>query len=623
MRSRALVALAATLAACVITEPAALPKSEAKIVSTPTELLFTTTDTIRQLRIFTVPLRQEGAWAIAGIPQWMSVSPTEGTFAGENVSVTVKAIPHDTLDAGEWHAVLELSGHSVQAAQVFLELQHITSPKATFSSTEVAFGASGTRDSVLLSNTGKGNLRFDFATTPSWLTVAPDTGTLRTGQQRYITLQASRQGQPTATVQSATVAMFNRLDGTQFGALAVTMVVPGVPFLKVVDTPLVYNDELKTRLMGIRNDGNGDLAWSVHESDGVTVSPSSGVLAPGQLGMVTVTSSGAAGSTGKLVFATNAPKTRDTILARVNAGGLPAGGEVLLTEGGGTSTFHEAEYNAATRRVVYLHHFVLRVMNATTGSLIRITGVSGRNLAVRPDGNMAAVHLDSDTIKVRPLDGSTAGSSDWVRPGKRSVTDLLYSSPDWVHVTHNCELESRNIQTGATVDGTSAACPLLARVNGDHFYATDGKSFMRYDLSAGAPVLQRSVADTSPLSFWLAEGGTRIVTKDGVIRRATSDPTTDMQRLGRLVTGEIEALADLPSKSSYYLVLRGLGGDAIHVVRSSDFAVTQIIRLPQVKTFNGPAIPETRFLFADPVTNRIIAFAEAGGRLFLIVLQAP
>ncbi|WP_250291470.1 hypothetical protein, partial [Frankia sp. CiP1_Cm_nod1] len=97
----------------------------------------------------------------------------------------------------------------------------------------VDLGAVNSSAAVELRSTGREPVGFRFAATPSWLSVAPATGTVAAGDRRAVTVTLDRSAAPAGVLDTSVAVATVGGDG-KGGTLRVTAVVSGPPAIDVL-----------------------------------------------------------------------------------------------------------------------------------------------------------------------------------------------------------------------------------------------------------------------------------------------------------------------------------------------------------------------------------------------------
>lgn len=621
MRSSVAVGLALACASCVIGESATAP-SVRSLVS-PVRIQLTQTDTVETFGIGTAPLGNETSFTVTHKPIWLSVDPMSGTLGDELTSVTARALITDTLDAGTFVDTIVFTAEGLAQARTVVDLHVDPDYHGVVQPLSATLSGPGDTTTLVVSNTGHGAMRWELAPQEAWVHVSTVQGEIGSGRSDTVRVYEDTSGAQVAAGSHEVLVRFAWGAGNG-GSLAfdrmvpITAIIPSAPLLTTSDSVMPFIENQTTRLLQIASTGNDTAAWSVASADSwLSVSPASGSLPVGGAQLLTVTADrgvASAGQVGRIVFAVNGGKS-DTVAVDVGAALPPNGDTQLLGYGMLDAAFAPTTGTLVTTSIGPSQ---LRVLDVSTGVRTAIDlPHAPKSVAITPDGATAVVGSEDGTVMI--VDVAAGVVTRTVSGG--SVWDVLAAANGYAYSLSCCT--SSTVSSIEMATGTQTQAPVtLTRYGvlapgGAAFYAVDAtKSFERWDISSGVATRMWTKSPNVATwgGLWISEDGTRLMTSDAIILRATATQASDLVRLGR-VSGAAVAYSwtSIAAKQRLY----GLLSDALYVpsvgvsvVRMSDLSVETVLPLPELRTATGARTPQGWYVFAD-----------ANGRLRSLVLD--
>jgi hypothetical protein len=272
-------------------------------------------------------------------PSLVSISPDSATVsAGQSLVISVFVTP--PTQAGTRQAFLTVNAPGAQnSPQTVVVTVNTTGPRLNVTPTLLTFNTvvgntTPPGQAFIVSNTGSGTLTYFISNSdPSSISISPDSATLAAGQSHPISVFVTPPAQTGARADVLTVSAPGAPDGLQTVIVAVNTNPVGQPArLSLVPASLTFNTVVGDttppgQQLVISNAGNQPLSFSIGNSDPslVSLSPSDGVLGPGQLIVISVfVTPPVQAGTRTAVLTITAPGVQDspqTVLLTVNTTG--------------------------------------------------------------------------------------------------------------------------------------------------------------------------------------------------------------------------------------------------------------------------------------------------------------
>ncbi|HYR09570.1 MAG TPA: hypothetical protein VEQ60_17480, partial [Longimicrobium sp.] len=400
------------------TDPVALAVS-------PGDISLTSANPTAKFYVTTTP---EGRldWQITTKPAWVTITPSSGRVDRQPVEVTVTA-DFSQREPGVFNDFIDIVSPG-GSARIGILANVSPSPTATLSSPSLQFPAGVDSVKVTLSNSGKGVLQWNTSGLPSWLTVAPTSGVLSSGQNVQLTAKVVREPLPGGTTTGAFTLQSNSVTGASV-SVPVSVDEPATARAEASAALLRYPSGVSERTFVLRNLGKGPLQWTTEPSAAwMTALPNSGTVPVGGSTQVRVTINRGAvtNASGALTIKSNST-AGDLPLAVEVSSAAPLSGFTMLSHG-----VADAEYSPASGDVV--------MVTGTPSNSLRVIDpefATQRSVAlpaapacvsVEPQGRYAAVCHNGavsyvDLVEMRvvrtysvPTDAldAVAGGNGWV-----------------------------------------------------------------------------------------------------------------------------------------------------------------------------------------------------------------
>ncbi|MBL8879389.1 MAG: BACON domain-containing protein [Phycisphaerales bacterium] len=244
-------------------------------------------------RSFLVRNRGDGelAYALSADATWITFNTSEGTSAGEYDTIRANA-NRDGLAPGDYSATITVTAadqqHTIAVTMTVPQPSSgsgSTPPNLTVSRTELVFSATQRRVSVLLRNTGSGELNFTVNSSESWAIPSMAYGVAR---RTYTTLSVNVDRAGLTDGEYTGVLAIVAENGQRFDLnMRMTVAAGGSgggadpPVLEVSTTTLNFGASTTTVSFSMRNSGGGTLNHTtMSDQSWLTVTPTSGVVSP-------------------------------------------------------------------------------------------------------------------------------------------------------------------------------------------------------------------------------------------------------------------------------------------------------------------------------------------------------
>jgi hypothetical protein len=222
-------------------------------------------------------------WNASVKEAWLSIDPSSGTVdAGKSTTITVTVSRTDLLPNSYTDKVVVTSDGGNDSVTIIMGVAGLV-----FTPTSLAFTATETQKTMIISNSGPGTLVWQASDNQPWLTLSPQSGSTDAGKPTTVTVTVSRTGL-TPGGYSAIISLTSN-GGT--GQVPVTMIVANpTPF--VSPASLNFGTTGTNATFQISNTGAGTLNWNIDVSKlpaWLNASPTSGATVVGTPSTVSVT----------------------------------------------------------------------------------------------------------------------------------------------------------------------------------------------------------------------------------------------------------------------------------------------------------------------------------------------
>jgi hypothetical protein len=233
---------------------------------------------------------------------WLSVGPGSGSATGGSSSTAQVSVNAASLAAGTHTGTITVSGNAPNSPQTVTvqvtvtEVGGDTDPQIALSPTTMSFknkGKNGPGDQPFtISNTGGSRLDWLASTDVSWLGLSPTSGSVNSNQSRNVVVSADITGLNPGSYSGTITVSGNALNSPQ--TIAVDFTVTNGARVRVNKNKLAFiaptGETASAESLVLTNDGDEDLEWSIEgQAAWLSLSPSSGVLAPSASVQLTVT----------------------------------------------------------------------------------------------------------------------------------------------------------------------------------------------------------------------------------------------------------------------------------------------------------------------------------------------
>lgn len=211
-------------------------------------------------------------WNIISNANWVTVNPANGSTETETDVVTVTVNRTGMSYGNHYETITVTSNTNSKTIDLVMTIPNPTQPQLSVSPITLDFGASETRMSLYITNTGTGMLTWNITDDKAWISADPQSGTTET-ETDEIVVTLDRLGHSPGTY-TGTITVSS--DGGNEN-ITVTMTVPDEPTLSITPTSLDFGSSETTLSFDVANAGSGDLTWSVTDNQGwITTHPISG-----------------------------------------------------------------------------------------------------------------------------------------------------------------------------------------------------------------------------------------------------------------------------------------------------------------------------------------------------------
>ena len=225
-------------------------------------------------------------YQLTSSPEWLDVSPSTGTVSGAIKTITLKKAGID-LNEGIYHAEIEFLSAGAGKVEISVTMCVDAHPFLEIDNTQIHIDEQVDQVYLNMVNEGTGFLQVQLISEESWLNPSPSWITLGASEFISVELNANRAGLAPGTY--STTLLINDNGENDPYSVEVTMDVGESSQLSIIEQELYfyYFDEEKS--LTIQNNGNSSGAWNFESAAAyLNISPSSGVLGPGESEIVIV-----------------------------------------------------------------------------------------------------------------------------------------------------------------------------------------------------------------------------------------------------------------------------------------------------------------------------------------------
>ncbi len=211
-------------------------------------------------------------WNIISNANWVTVNPASGSTETETDVVTVTVNRTGMSYGNHYETITVTSNTNSKTIDIVMTIQNPNQPQLSVSHITLDFGASETRMSLYITNTGTGMLTWSITDDKAWITADPQSGTTEIETDEIVVTLDCLGHSPGTYTGTITVSS----DGGNEN-ITVTMTVPDEPTLSITPTSLDFGSSETTLPFDVANAGSGDLTWSVTDNqEWISTSPTSG-----------------------------------------------------------------------------------------------------------------------------------------------------------------------------------------------------------------------------------------------------------------------------------------------------------------------------------------------------------
>lgn len=617
-----LVAVILGVGSSSCSKDAAAPPASVSLVASPARLSLT--DSTPTASVYLTASASGGRldWQLADAPDWVTVTPTEGTIHDDVVELSVSAPDLVSMEPGVLQSGLNFVSNG-GSAEVAVTASISADPIPAFSDTLLSVPETSDTATITLNNVGRGVLIWNANASLGGLQVSPSNGSLSTGGQVELTVVVDKEPLPVGTTRATLTIQSNSPDGDV--TLPVSIDVPSVPRADLQLARLVFNAGVTQREFFLYNTGKGPLNWSATaDMPWLALAPANGQVAAGDSVAVVATVDSAIATAGRDTAATitvtadgEVPEIALPVLVAAS-GRFPLGLTVL------DHRVMDAEYSASAGLIVTVstNPSQLNVLDLETGEVGHVAlDLPPTCVSVQPDGGYAAVGHDGYISYVDLLHqtvvrtyGVTTDVLDVVLPGNGWV----YAMPrrdQWESI-RNIDLATGQEQSTGTIYAGA-----LARLHpsGDYLYvATNGLSpdnVDKYDIRSGAATLLWGSPYWGDYPFggivWFSEDGTSMFARSGNVYRASDAQSEDMYYAGSLAgSGFVSWAADSRANDRVYVVSSG-SPTGLRVYDSAYLAFQGTVTLPTFWSPSGAVSSTGYYVFPGQSGDRVYVLVQA------------
>jgi hypothetical protein len=488
------------------------------------------------------------------------ISPRKGKIKGETIELEI-TINSESMPDGIFYGFIEALTNN--AGKAVAEIQYAVSPKpvAHISSQEIIFANDQDEREISISNTGTGFLNWNLESTVSWLSFAPESGTLGMGESKIVKVTVNRTGIAPGELTTTITLSSNSIEAN-----------PSLNFAMQVSEKIEFHISVDEVLIGylqqsntftIQNKGNITSTWTIDNNDVfLTFTPNSGTLLPEQSVQITV-----------VVDRTNLLSQTYFSTARINdIQGYHKDLEIMtrnfieekwLFNG----TVLDAEYNRARDILIICTTSPRQLLkfDFATQSVDALNFMpSPKAVSVSQDGNYAAVGHDGSFSYVN-LNTMQVEQS---YPVTINVFEIILAPNDWVYVfpSQGTSERIRCVDLSSGEESISTGQPIssntLARLHssGLCIYGLANNHYIeKYDLSIGTAHKLNQSSNQLSMGIWVSDNGLRIIGANRKVLRTSQNLSLDLTYNGSLEGDyNIMALDHSSQANRIYAVFRSL-----------------------------------------------------------------
>ncbi|MGB3182051.1 MAG: carboxypeptidase regulatory-like domain-containing protein [Cyclobacteriaceae bacterium] len=192
---------------------------------------------------------------------WMTISPTRGNLQpGDRDAISVQ-VDRNQLSPGTHDGEIAVNSDGMGSTKVNVQLvvPNSNAPQLTASPKELDFGTDFREKSIIISNTGQGDLEWQLSSLPEWLGADKSYGILSAGKTTNVKVTAFRQGLPAASYEER-LTITSNVDDYYINA---KMQVEDRPILNINTDFIDFGNSDVEKSFSISNAGTGELKWSI------------------------------------------------------------------------------------------------------------------------------------------------------------------------------------------------------------------------------------------------------------------------------------------------------------------------------------------------------------------------
>lgn len=543
-------------------------------------------------------------WTIFDKPDWLTIAPMEGSIYTTEASTITLTTNDEGLEPATYTGkivVASTAGQDTVEVRLFIEAD----PQAGLSASELSFPDGLNQNELQITNEGLGALNYTLSSDISWMTIAPENGSLGTGESNAITFSVDRTYIVAGTYTGEVRVSSNAAHGDKM--IPVTIEVPEIATITTDADTIGFNYFVDDLQLTIQNDGNVTYDYTITSQNNLLIfSQSSGSLEMSQTTTVALTpvrdGLGTGVFTDVLTIANNKGES-----VEVKVGLLNYVEEKWLLD----VQVKDAEYAHNRDVIVAISNQALHLIDpvAKTYRTLALTKAA-TSLSVSPDGNFVAVghdgaisYIDITTFTLVNTFAVNTVVFDVVLPGN----GYAYVFPE--QGTYNTHVYSVTLRNGNTTitGGSSYYTKAKAKLHpgGSYIYTvTQGSpsKITKYDISKGnASFLY---ASGTPYNFdsnlWFSTSGDHLFARSADILQPSTDPATDLVPVAKLDQSEKVVTLD-----------HAAAAGKVYAILTSEDDPTYV-PAPEVKVYGG-----TTFGFEKtiPLPKYLLADGNGGGEL--------
>jgi len=513
-----------------------------KIIVSPEKLIVSDYDSIVKLYISTQP-KFKTKFTIEEIPEWVTVSPMNGTMNGDIYEIGIKPNA-DTLKQGVYNGIIKLSTKGNKIVEIGVSLSVKQTPRLKTNLSELIFPSEMSELDIILQNVGSGYLNWSVNALPDWLSISQKQGYLYDGENVSVKVKANKQKLDPNTYTSSLVFVTTN---SQIIRIPVTVVVPTIYSIETNRNNIVFDYFQDNNEIILKNTGNQSISWSSNYENYYSLTPSNGSLSKGDSTKIRITLDRNNLQTNTynsdIIFKAN--NTTSTLVTSIKN----------FTETKNVFNFKiiDAEFCKKTNKIITVsaNPNILSIIDPLTNSIETI------NL------NLTPTCLSINKLNTKAVVGHKGKMSLIDLTNKKlekeydilcEPLDILISSSDWVYICpgfygeSNTKVHCLDLSTGKTSLSTYKSLyftnMIFARLDPteNYLYGISYNSFPsdlhKFDISKG-------VADylyDSPYhgnyemsdNLWLSEDGDKIFTKGNSVFKTSTSKVNDLIYIGNI-----------------------------------------------------------------------------------------